>query len=160
MTRWNAEVTRSGGRTNAPPKPSETQFRIAAFIGWVNTEGIAGTDNNCDVAGQSESSNLSEPIPPSVGQPSAMAIVESEFLNNSPASLWKFSNTTPVLNQHRANLNDVSPTGAQSSNPCKRKRSAFRQQYNDDLIEIEQQIGSKVRGILKNCKKLMKVCIN
>ena len=52
----------------------------------MNTEGIAGTDY-CDVAGQSESSNLSEPIPLSVGQVSAMAIVKHEFLNNSLTSL-------------------------------------------------------------------------
>ena len=84
--RWNAEVKCTGGGTNAAPKPSETQFRIAAFISWVNTEGIAGT-NNCNVAGQFESSNLSEPTTPSMSQPSAMAIVEREFLNNSPASL-------------------------------------------------------------------------
>ena len=86
MARWNAEVKRTGGGTNAAPKPSEIQFRIAAFIGWVNTEGIAGTDY-CDVAGQSESSNLSEPIPLSVSQLSAMAIVKREFLNNSLTSL-------------------------------------------------------------------------
>ena len=33
VARWNAEVKRTGGGTNAAPKPSEIQFRIAAFIG-------------------------------------------------------------------------------------------------------------------------------
>ena len=96
---------------------------------------------DCDIAGQSESSNLSEPIPPSVGQPSAMAIVEREFLNNSPGSLVKVFqyNTGPQSAPcELAGCNDVSPTGAQSSNPCKRKRSASRQQHNDDLMEIKQ----------------------
>ena len=121
VARWNAEVKRTGGGTNAVPKPSETQFRIAAFIGWVNTEGIAATDN-CDVAGQSKSSNLSEPIPPTVGQPSAMAIVE-RYLNNSPASLVEVLqyNTGPQSAPcELVACNDVSPTGAQSSNPCKK----------------------------------------
>ena len=121
----------------------------------MNTEGIAGTDN-CDVAGQSESSNLSEPIPPTVGQPSAMAIVERKFLNNSPASLVEVLqyNTGPQSAPcELAACNDVSPTGAQSSNPCKRKRSASRQQYNDDLMEIELQIGSGVREIREELQK-------
>ena len=65
MARWNAEVKRTGEETNEALQPSETQIRIAAFAGWVNTEGIART-NHCDVAGQSESSNLSETVPPSV----------------------------------------------------------------------------------------------
>ena len=47
MARWNTEVKRTGGETNVAPKPSETQFRIAAFIGRMNTKGLAGIDN-CD----------------------------------------------------------------------------------------------------------------
>ena len=96
---------------------------------------------DCNIARQSESSNLSEPIPPSVGQPSAMAIVEREFLNNSPGSLVEVLqyNTGPQSAPcELAACNDVSPTGAQSSNPCKRKRPASRQQHNDDLMEIKQ----------------------
>ena len=155
VARWNADVKRTSGGTNAAPKPSETQFRIAAFIGWMNIEGIAGTDNR-DVAGQSESLNLSEPIPPSVGQPSAMAIVKRKFLNNSPASIVEVLqyNTGPQSAPcELAACNDGSPTGAQSSNPCKRKQSALRKQYNDDLMETEQQMSSEVRGIREEWQK-------
>ena len=37
VARWNVEMRRTGGGTNTAAKPTESEFRIAGFIGQVNT---------------------------------------------------------------------------------------------------------------------------
>ena len=51
MARWNIEMRQTGGGTNTAAKPTESEFRIAVFIGQVNTVGIPETEN-LGIAGQ------------------------------------------------------------------------------------------------------------
>jgi len=60
VTKWNFECRRTGGGRNLASKPTEIQFRIASFIGEVQTSGIPGTAN-CDAAAQAQQQGPTKP---------------------------------------------------------------------------------------------------
>ena len=110
--RWNVEMRLTGGGINTATKPTESEFRIAGFIGQVNTVGIPGIEN-LDVAGQLD--------------------IPSKILILSSAPVASFQN---FLSDESITV-DVVQAPIDSGNA---QSSETREQQTEELLQVEYQI--------------------
>jgi len=149
VTRWNTEMRRTGGGVNTATKPTEVQFRIAAFIGQVNTTGIPGTEN-LDVAGQL---NVSNEVLSNEGGLQVLSVPVTSFqslLNDDSINVGVVPSPIPI-----SNVAQSSEQSLERATPPqeKRRRTTPREQQTEELLQVEHQIGNGIKEIKEELSK-------
>ena len=96
VAKWKSEADRTGGGSNTAPKPSEMQFRIANFIGYVHTVGIPGTEN-CDIAAMTTTCNEIADDSPAPAQLATICYRDLFETANSPVEVDSNSMPSSLL---------------------------------------------------------------
>ena len=134
VAKRNVKSRRTGGGPNPAPRPTETQFRIANFIGQVRTSGISGT-KNCEIAAQ-------------VQQSFSDLLSDLSTLNVS-SDLAPFAVSAASLSlQPQLDEEHLTACISASSPPSPAKKHvAKRDQQSQDLLNVEHKIGDTVENI-------------